>query len=117
MGMTLRGRQCLFRNAGQGTFVPYDVDHPDGCGLTKDEVHKFHLSKAKPVSYEHGILMTSGQNKGAMLLVLLHQAKDQPEAIVYDDDNIRHVANVYTAAARSGQGDYRVSLHEAKMRT
>ena len=46
------------------------------------------------MSYENGILMTSGQNKGAMLLMLLHSAKDPVDAVVYDDDNIRHVANV-----------------------
>ncbi|HEX4414711.1 MAG TPA: DUF2608 domain-containing protein [Lacipirellulaceae bacterium] len=90
------------RDAAHGTFVPYDAEHLDGSGLTKDEVHKFQLSKAKPVNYENGILMTSGQNKGAMLLVLLNQAKEQPEAIVHDDDNIRHVANVYTAVHDRG---------------
>jgi hypothetical protein len=91
------------REAGHGTFVPYDVEHLDDSGLTKGEVHEFHLSKAKPVNYENGILMTSGQNKGAMLLVLLNQAKNQPEAIVYDDDNIRHVVNVYTAVHDRGK--------------
>jgi hypothetical protein len=90
-------------DSGKGTFVPYDVEHLDDSGLTKEEVHRFHLSKAKPVNYENGILMTSGQNKGAMLLALLSKAKDQPEAIVYDDDNIRHVANVYTAVQDRGK--------------
>jgi hypothetical protein len=85
-----------------GTFAPYDIDHADGAGYTPGEVAKFHLAKPKPVSYQNGILMTSGQNKGAMLLMLLHGAKDPVDAIVYDDDNIRHVANVYTALRDRG---------------
>ena len=85
-----------------GTFAPYDIDHADGAGYTPGEVAKFHLAKPKPVSYQNGILMTSGQNKGAMLLMLLH-VKDPVDAVVYDDDNIRHVANVYTALRDRGQ--------------
>ena len=42
--------------------------------------------------------MTAGQHKGAMLLTLLHDAGDDVDAIVYDDDNIRHVGNVFSAA-------------------
>jgi hypothetical protein len=86
-----------------GTFLPYDVEHPEKAGLTPAEMTKFHLSEPKPVSYENGILMTGGQNKGAMLLMLLHDAKDDVQAVVYDDDNIRHVANVYTAVRDRGK--------------
>jgi hypothetical protein len=86
-----------------GTFVPYDVEKPESAGLTKEELAKFHLKEPKPISYENGILMTSGQNKGAMLLVLLHDAKDDVEAVVYDDDNIRHVSNVYAAVRDRGK--------------
>jgi|SRR4051794_3839881 hypothetical protein len=86
-----------------GTFLPYDVEHPEKAGLTPAEMKKFHLSEPKPVSYENGILMTGGQNKGAMLLMLLHDAKDDVQAVVYDDDNIRHVANVYTAVRDRGK--------------
>ena len=59
--------------------------------------------------------MTSGQNKGAMLLMLLHQAKEQPEAVVYDDDNIRHVANVYTAVR--DRGNEITAFHYTKRRS
>jgi hypothetical protein len=91
------------RDVPSGTFMPYDAEHPEAAGLTAAEMKTFHLSKAKPVSYENGILMTGGQNKGAMLLVLLHDAKDDVQAVVYDDDNIRHVANVYTAVRDRGK--------------
>lgn len=85
-----------------GEFMPYDPEHPDQDGLTKDEIAKFHLGQPKPVSYEHGILMTAGQHKGAMLLTLLHDAREDVDAVVYDDDNIRHVANVYAALLARG---------------
>ena len=42
--------------------------------------------------------MTAGQHKGIMLLTLLHHAKRDIKAIVYVDDNVRHVGNVFSAA-------------------
>lgn len=85
-----------------GEFLPYDREHPEQDGLTKEELAKFHLGQPRPVSYEHGILMTAGQHKGAMLLTLLHDAREDIDAIVYVDDNIRHVANVYAALLARG---------------
>jgi hypothetical protein len=87
-----------------GDFIPYDLDQLEKTGLTKEEAAKFHLApKPRPVNYENGIVMTAGQNKGAMLLRLLNNAQDQVDAVVYDDDNIRHVANVYAAVRDRGQ--------------
>jgi hypothetical protein len=90
-------------NLPRGEFLPYDLDHPEKDGLTKDEVDKFNLKAAKPINYENGIMMTAGQHKGAMLLTLLHDAGDDVDAIVYDDDNIKHVANVYAAVLARGK--------------
>ena len=42
--------------------------------------------------------MTAGQHKGIMLLTLLHHTKRVIQAIVYVDDNVRHVGNVSSAA-------------------
>jgi hypothetical protein len=81
----------------RGEFLPYDPEQPEKDGLTKVEVDKFHLSKPRPITYENGIMMTAGQHKGAMLLTLLHDAGEDVDAIVYNDDNIRHVANVFGA--------------------
>jgi hypothetical protein len=85
------------RDVPGGEYLPYDPDDPEKDGLTKDELAKFHLGKPQVISYDDGIMMTAGQHKGAMLLTLLHDTKDDIDAIVYDDDNIRHVANVYAA--------------------
>jgi hypothetical protein len=56
--------------------------------------------------------MTAGQNKGAMLLTLLHDAGREIDAVVYDDDNIRHVAAVY--AAMLGRGKKVTAFHYAR---
>jgi hypothetical protein len=91
------------RDVPGGEYLPYEPDSPEKDGLTKDELTKFHLGKPQKISYEEGIMMTAGQHKGAMLLTLLHDTKDDIDAIVYDDDNIRHVANVYAAVLARGR--------------
>lgn len=91
------------RKLPEGTFQPYDPNDPVKDGLTKAEIERFHLSDPRPISYENGIMMTAGQHKGAMLLTLLHDAANDIDAVVYDDDNIRHVANVYAAVLARGK--------------
>jgi Protein of unknown function (DUF2608) len=86
-----------------GDYLPYDLEHPEDDGLTAAEVAKFHLTKPRPISCEHGIMMTAGQNKAAMLLTLLHDARADMDAVVYDDDNIRYVASVYAAVLDRGK--------------
>ena len=80
-----------------GNFIPYDAEDPVKDGLTKAEIERFHLSKPRPISYENGVMMTAGQHKGAMLLTILHDAAADVDAVVYNDDNTLHVANVYAA--------------------
>lgn len=81
----------------RGEFLPFHPDRPHEDGLTQEEIAKYDLSDPRPISFEDGIMMTAGQHKGAMLLTLLHDAEHDIDAVVYDDDNIRHVANVYAA--------------------
>jgi hypothetical protein len=86
----------------RGDFQPYELDNPEKDGLTRDEVDKFNLKAPKPINYDDGILMTAGQHKGAMLLTLLHDVGGDVDAVVYDDDNVKHVANVYAAVLARG---------------
>jgi hypothetical protein len=65
--------------------------------LTDAEVESFGLKPAKPVSYEDGVMMVAGQNKGAMLITLLARSDRDVQAIVYADDHGRHVAGVFSA--------------------
>ena len=102
MGTTSRRRRYR-RDIPGGEFTPYDPKNPEADGLTQAELKKFHLKEPRPITYEDGIMMTAGQHKGAMLLTLLHDAGDDVDAIVYDDDNIKHVANVYAAVLARGK--------------
>lgn len=90
-------------NIPGGEYLPYDPKDPEVDGLTKEELKQYHLNSPRPISYENGILMTAGQHKGAMLLTILHDAQEDIDAIVYDDDNQRHVANVYAAVLARGK--------------
>jgi hypothetical protein len=80
------------------TFLPYDPAQPDKSGLTPEELTKYKLGTPRPVLYTDGIFMTAGQHKGMMLLTLLKKADRDIRAIVYVDDNLRHVGAVFSAA-------------------
>jgi hypothetical protein len=101
-----------------GNFIPYDAENPVKDGLTKAEIERFHLSTPRPISYENGIMMTAGQHKGAMLLTILHDAAADVDAVVYDDDNFMHVANVYAAMLARGKEitAFRYSREEPAMK-
>jgi len=81
-----------------GTYLAYDSAKPEQDGLTTDEIKTFELQEPRPVSYANGIFMTAGQHKGIMLLTLLHHTNRDVKAVVYVDDNVRHVGNVFSAA-------------------
>jgi hypothetical protein len=86
------------RGVPAGTFLAYDPDRPEKDGLTKAEIVAFKLPPPKPVSYANGLFLTAGQHKGIMLMTLLNDATRDIKAVVYADDNVRHVGNVFSSA-------------------
>ena len=80
-----------------GAHLPYDPADPTAAGLTPEEVTAFQLGTPRPVSYGGGIYMVAGQNKGAMLLVLLPHVMTEVKAVVFADDNQRNIDRVYLA--------------------
>ena len=68
----------------------------------------FKLGEPRPVSYANGIFMTAGQHKGVMLLTLLHDADRDIKAVVYVDDNVRHVGNVFCRRASAAASEITV---------
>jgi hypothetical protein len=86
------------RDASEGTYLAYDPKNLEKSGLTAAEVAKYKLPAPRPVIYANGIFMTAGQHKGMMLLTLLEKSKRNIKAIVYVDDNVRHVGSVLSAA-------------------
>jgi hypothetical protein len=87
-----------------GRFYPYDPANPAGYGLTKGELEAYGIKEKdlKPISYENGIMMTSGQHKGVMLLTLLHRQARDIKAVVHNEDSDRNVGRIYSALTSHG---------------
>lgn len=84
------------------SFKPYNLEAISRSGLTAAEAKLFRLRRPREASYLNGIFMTSGQHKGAMLLILLQKARQPVDAVVFVDDHGRHVTRVYDALVRRG---------------
>lgn len=102
-GYDFRPTALKVRNVPDGKYLAFDPNNPEKDGLTAAEVTKYKLTEARPVSYENGIFMTAGQHKGMMLLAMLNDTVPDIKAIVYVDDNVRHVGNVFSAAVARGK--------------
>ncbi len=72
-------------------YIPYDLKNLTRSGLTEADVQTAGLKEARPVSFQNGVYMTAGQNKGVMLKVLLNRYRKSYKAIVFADDHQRHV--------------------------
>jgi hypothetical protein len=86
-----------------GDYLPYDLDDLEADGLTEQEAAVFKLGEPRRVSYANGIFMVAGQPKGAMVVTMLKYAEPDIKAVVYIDDNMRHVAYVFAVIARRGK--------------
>jgi hypothetical protein len=84
-------------NVPTGIFLAYDPSNPEKDGLTAAELVLYKLPEPRPVSYANGLFLTAGQHKGIMLLTLLKDSPRVIKAVVYADDNLRHVGNVFSA--------------------
>ncbi len=87
-------------------FEPYDLNDPTKSCLTAEDIQRLGLPKSKPVIYRNGVMMTSGQHKGAMLRTLLCKLGRSYSAIVFVDDHQKHVDRVF-AAYQDQPGDVR----------
>jgi hypothetical protein len=57
-------------------------------------------------TYQNGVMMTAGQNKGQWLMTLLRLTGFKPDLVVYADDNPRYVAVIVQACQNAG-----ISVH------
>jgi hypothetical protein len=78
------------RSGYPGTYLPYDLTRPDDYGLTARDIATFSLKTARPVIYDRGVFLTSGQHKGIMLRTLLQKTADSFDAIIFIDDRLKH---------------------------
>jgi hypothetical protein len=86
------------RDVPEGPFLAYDPEKPEKDGLTRTEIVALKLQEPRPASYANGLFLTAGQHKGIMLVTLLNDSPRDIRAVVFVDDNIRHVGNVFSSA-------------------
>jgi Protein of unknown function (DUF2608) len=75
-------------------YMPFDPARPAAAGIDARAISTLKLAPPQPVSFSNGIMMTSGQHKGIMLVTLLHRAARQIKAVVIVDNRADHVAGV-----------------------
>jgi hypothetical protein len=85
-------------DVSDGEYLPFDPAHPDKSNLSAEDLKNYKLGIPRPVLYTNGVFMTAGQHKGMMLMTLLKKSPRDIKAIVYVDDNVRHVGAVFSAA-------------------
>lgn len=98
-----------------GNFLPYDLEHPERSGLTAAEVKALGLGKPAEVSFAHGVMLTQGQHKGAMLRTLLAKLGRPFEVIFFVDDRQHHSDGMQAAFAAQPEQVYTFRFsHETK---
>lgn len=99
---------CLPPQEGfAGPFMPYDPANVEPSGITQEEALSWLADSRNPgqiaeprlISYNEGVCMVAGQNKGAMLRMLLHKSGnvDRYKHIVFVDDNAENTREVRAA--------------------
>lgn len=83
-------------------YLPYDPLRPAAAGISTREISMLKLQSPQKVSYRNGIMMTSGQHKGIMLVTLLHRSALPIEAVVFVDNRADHVAGVFDQMQEEG---------------
>lgn len=78
-----------------GTYTPYNLKDPKSSGLTKADITAMGSKSPRSVSYQNGLFMTAGLNKGIMLKTLLHKTQSKFKAIVFADDHIKHTKRMH----------------------
>ncbi len=91
-------RTALAPRAGfAARFLPYDLNDLERSCLTQADAQRLNLPPARPIVYRRGVVLTSGQHKGAMLRSLLCKVNRSFSHIVFVDDHQKHVDRVYAA--------------------
>jgi hypothetical protein len=90
------------RDQKKTLYMPYDPAAPAAAGISAREVSTLKLDKPQQVSYRNGIMMTSGQHKGIMLVTLLHRAAEPVKAVIFVDNRADHVAGVVDQMQEEG---------------
>lgn len=86
-----------------GSFLPYEARNAEAAGfILPCDRDRMPLPAPQKVSYQNGVMMTSGQDKGLMLRSLLNRAGRHFAAVLFVDDspgNLKAVAQAFSCAA------------------
>ncbi len=94
------GTSAMFPKEGYPSpFFPYDMERLVEVGFTPEEATALKIKKPRLVDYGEGVYLTAGQHKGIILRALLKKADVQPKAIVFTDDQSKHIAEMEEAFA------------------
>jgi hypothetical protein len=82
------------------TYLPYTLSNLKQFGLNTEDAKISSLKKARKVSFQDGVFMTAGLNKGIMLKTLLHKTGTNFKAIIFADDHKKHTVRVQQILGR-----------------
>lgn len=89
------GETGIGRAAGfAGAYYPYDLKYLGLSGISNEEARLWNLGEPRTVTYLNGLMMASGQHKGAMLQALLHKTHREFDAVVFVDDKHKNTDNM-----------------------
>jgi hypothetical protein len=96
-GYDFRQTSMAPRAGFAGPYFPYDVSQIEQSGISRSEAEQWladppssgQIEKPREVSYNEGVCMVAGQNKGMMLRMLLHKSgnTNKYKQILFVDDN------------------------------
>ena len=84
-GVTLHAGESIVIN-----YLPYEISNPMKNCLSQTDVQRLKLNSPRTVSFGDGVMMISGQHKGASLRSLLCNGKNYA-AIIFVDDKQKNV--------------------------
>jgi hypothetical protein len=86
-----------------GSFLPYDARNSEASGfILPCDRERMPLPAPQKVSYQNGVMMTSGQDKGLMLRSLLSRAGRHFAAVLFVDDsagNLKAVTQAFSCTS------------------
>lgn len=98
-------------------YFPYDHLHPEQSGLSSQDISDFKLGPANYVTFDQGVYLTQGQNKGIMLKTLLYKMQRKFKAIIFIDDRLTHIETMKKMANNISEKVYSIHFNKSELWT
>jgi hypothetical protein len=86
----------------RGISQPYSLTDVAASGISAEESDRGGLGLPRDVYYKQGVFMVAGQDKGAMLLILLAHCPRRFSAVIFVDDKSKNTESVFSALTQRG---------------